>query len=89
MLNLGYCHNPDNFLLATSNTQEGAHLDVAVNGFWGGRLERYLIDACIFNLFAPSNSSTSLSSTFKKHENIKCHAYGQGVPGQKRSQALI
>ena len=30
----------DEFPLATSNTQDSARLDVAVNGFWGGRSER-------------------------------------------------
>ena len=28
-------HNPDEFHLSTSNTQEGARLDIAMNGFWG------------------------------------------------------
>jgi len=54
-------------------------LDVAVNGFWGSRSERCFVDVRICNPIAPSNSSTSLSSTFKKHENIKRHAYGQRV----------
>ena len=31
--------------LATSNLAEGACLDVAANGFWGGRYERALFDA--------------------------------------------
>jgi len=31
--------NPDEFSLATSNTQEGARLDVAMDGFWGGQSE--------------------------------------------------
>ena len=29
--------DPGSFALATANTQEGAHLDIAVNGFWGVR----------------------------------------------------
>ena len=44
--------NPDEFPLATSNTQEGARLDVAMNGFWGGRSERCFVDVHIFNPFA-------------------------------------
>ena len=43
------------FPLATSNTQDSARLDVAVNGFWGGRSERCFIDVRVFNSFAPSN----------------------------------
>ena len=61
-------HNPDEFHLSTSNTQEGACLDIAMNGFWGSRSERCFIDVRVFNPLAPSNSSSSLSSTFKKHE---------------------
>ena len=72
-------HNPDVFHLSTSNTQEGARLDIAMNGFWGSRSERCFIDVRVFNPLAPSNSSSSLSSTFKKHENIKRRAYGQRI----------
>ena len=69
----------DEFPLATSNTQDSACLDVAVNSIWGGRSERCFIDVRVFNPFAPSNSSSSLSSTFRKHEKIKHRAYGQRV----------
>ena len=72
-------HNPDEFHLSTSNTQEGARLDIAMNGFWGSRSERCFIDVRGFNPLAPSNSSSSLLSTFKKHENIKRRAYGQRI----------
>jgi len=41
--------NPDEYLLATSNTQDGAHLDVAMNGFWGGQSEKYFMDVRVFN----------------------------------------
>ena len=78
-LELQPVHNPDEFHLSTSNTQEGAQLDIAMNGFWGSCSERCFIDVRVFNPFAPSNSSSSLSSTFKKHENIKCRAYGQRI----------
>ena len=27
--------DPGSFALATTNTQEGARLDIAMNGFWG------------------------------------------------------
>ena len=57
-------HNADEFHLS-------------INGFWGGRSERCFVDVHVFNLLAPSNSSSSLSSIFKKHENIKYRVYGQ------------
>lgn len=31
-------HDP--YSLATSKTQEGASLDLAINGFWGGQSKR-------------------------------------------------
>ena len=34
-------NNPDEFHLSTSNTQEGGRLDIAMNGFWGGRSEMF------------------------------------------------
>ena len=78
-------NNPEDFSLATSNTQEGARLDIAANGFWGGRSERCFMDVRVFNPLAPSNSSSSLSSTFKKHENIKRRAYGQRIREVERA----
>ena len=65
--------------------QDSARLDVAVNGFWGGRSEGCFIDVRVFSPFAPSNSSSSLSSTFRKHEKIKHRAYGQHVREVERA----
>ena len=45
--------NPDEFFLATSNTQEGACLDVAMNSFWGGLSERCFVDVRVFTLMLP------------------------------------
>jgi len=64
---------------ASANIQEGARLDVAMNGFWGGRSERSFVDVRVFNPLAVSNASSSLSSNFRKHENIKKRAYAQRV----------
>ena len=38
----------------TANTTDGARLDIAVNGFWGGRFERSFLDVRVFNPYAPS-----------------------------------
>ncbi len=43
------------FSRATSNTQEGARLDVVASGFWGGRYERTFLDVRVFNPHAQSN----------------------------------
>ena len=47
--------NPDEFSLATSNTQEGARLDVVMNGFWGGESERCSVGVRVFNPYDASN----------------------------------
>ena len=47
----------------------------------GSRLERCFMNVWVFKPLAPSNSSSSLSSMFKKHENIKCHVFGHCIWG--------
>ena len=63
--------NSDEFSLTTSNTQEGAHLDVAMNGFWDGQSERCFVDVRVFNPYASYNKCSSLAAAYKKHRNIK------------------
>ena len=62
---------------ATSNAQDGARLDIAANGFWGGRFERTYFDVRIFNPYAPSHRQSSLSSCYRKQETLKKRAYEQ------------
>ena len=81
-------HNPDELHLSTSNTQKGAHLDIAMNGLWGSCSVRCFTDVRIFNPLAPSNSSSSLSSTLKKHENTKRRAYGQRIRGVEHAYTV-
>ena len=61
----------------TSN--EGARLDIAVNGFWGGRYEKTFLDVRVFNPHAPSNSNTSINNCYRKHEKEKKRAYEQRI----------
>jgi len=65
--------------LSSANIQKEARLDIAVNGFWGGRSERSFVDVCVFNPLAASNASFLLSSSYYWHENIKKHAYAHRV----------
>ena len=56
---------------ASANCQDGARLDIAANGFWGGTFEKTYFDVRVFNPFAPSNRQTQLSTTggtYRKHE---------------------
>ena len=64
---------------ATAITDAGARLDIAANGFWGGRFKRTFIDVRVFNPHAQSNRHSSLSTCYRKHERIKKRAYEQRV----------
>ena len=63
----------------STNTQDGARLDVAMYGFWGGRFEKAFIDVRIFNPSAQSNRHGPLSSVYRKHEQEKRREYDQRV----------
>ena len=64
---------------ATSNSQDGARLDIAANGFWGGRYQQTYFDVRVFNPHAMSNRQTSLAACYRKQEAIKKRAYEQRV----------
>ena len=68
----------ETFRSNSTNTQDGARLDIAVNGFWGGGHERTLCDMRVFNPHAPSNSKCPLPNTHKKHEREK-NAYARRI----------
>ena len=57
---------PGSFALSTASTQEGIHLDIAMNGFWGGWAERCFVDVRIFNPFSPSNVNF-VSAAYRHH----------------------
>ena len=65
---------------ASANTQDGARLDIAAHGLWGGRFEKTFIDVRIFNPHAPSNQQSSLSACYRKHEKEKKRVYQQRIP---------
>ena len=60
---------------ASVNRDKGARVDVAADGFWGSAKERTFLDIRVFNPYAPANRRTSLSSTYRRHENEKKRAY--------------
>ena len=70
--------NPDTCFTCYCQLQEGARLDIVMNGFWGGRSERCFVDVRVFNPYAQSNVN-SISAAYRRHENIKRRAYGQRV----------
>ncbi len=62
---------------ASTNKQDGARLDVVVDGFWGGTFERTYLDVRVFNPLAPSNQKRSMSATYRSHEKEKKRQYEQ------------
>ncbi len=69
----------ETFQGASAITQDGARLDVAMSGFWGGRHERTFCDVRVFNPHARSNRNTNLTACYRKHERLKKNAYEQRV----------
>ena len=61
----------------TANRYDNARLDIAANGFWGGRFERSYFDVRIFNPSTPSNQS--LHSAYRRHDKEKRCEYQQRV----------
>ena len=64
---------------ASANTSDGARLDIAANGLWGGRFERAFFDVRVFNPYAPTNRRLQPATCYRHHENAKKRAYEQRV----------
>ena len=64
---------------------EGARLDVAMNSFWGGRYDRTFVEVRVFNPCAEFSKTSSLSSTYLKHESGKRRMYEQRVQEVERA----
>ena len=54
----------ETFSLASAIIEDGARLDVAVNGFWGSYHQKVFIDVKVFNPNASSYRGSSLSSLY-------------------------
>ena len=65
--------------LRTANSTDNARLDIACDGFWGGRFERAFFDIRVFNPCAQSNKSSSLTATYRRHELEKRRSYDQRI----------
>ena len=63
----------------SANVEDGARLDVAVQGFWGGRFEKAFLDIRIFNPSARSNRQAPLQSVYRRHELEKKRQYEQRI----------
>ena len=44
----------EQFQQASLNIEDGARLDISMNGFWGGRCEKTFLDVKVFNPYVAS-----------------------------------
>ena len=69
---------PDQLSGATTNSQDGARLNISANGVWGWRFEKTFFDVRVFNPHATSNRNQT-SACYRKHERGKKRAYTQRI----------
>ena len=60
-------------------SDDGARLDVAMYGFWGGRFGKAFLDVRVFNPSAKSNQTASITPIYRRHENEKKREYEQRI----------
>ena len=63
----------------TSNSEDGAHLDVSAQGFRGDCHHQAIFDARVFHPNAPSYQKMQLPSAYRLHERQKQRSYDQRV----------
>ena len=65
----------EQFANRTTTSDSSARLDIAANGFWGGRFERTFFDVRVFNPFASSNVQSGIPAMYKRNEREKRSKY--------------
>ena len=65
--------------LRSANQEDGAHLDVTANDFWGGDRSRVFFDVRIFCPFAHTYRNTSLNQCYRRNELKKRRLYDQQI----------
>ena len=69
----------EQFRCRSANTEDGARLDVAADGFWGTAGQRAFFNVCVFNPLAPSQQNVPLSTLYHRHEQDKKREYDERV----------
>ena len=59
----------------TANREEGARLDVVVTNFWGRDRQQAYFDIGVFNPFAQTHRTSTLSQCHKRQEQEKRRTY--------------
>ena len=64
---------------ASLNIDDDARVDIRASGFWRCLHHHTFFDVRVFNCFAASNRSSTLSTAFRKHELEKRRAYEERI----------
>ena len=71
--------NGESFPLRSTNTEEGARLDIRGQNFWDTSKRSAFFDARVFNSYAPSNSKSTTKACYRRHEREKRREYERRV----------
>ncbi len=63
----------------TANRDDGAHLDIVAESFWGCDRQLAFFNVRVFNPFAPSHRNTPLAQCYRRNEQEKKRAYDERV----------
>ena len=69
----------ESFRLASTSTADGARLDIAASGFWGGRFERTFFDVQVCNPLVQSNAPSRIQSVYRRYERQKRRKYEERI----------
>uniref|UniRef100_A0A1X7U7S0 Uncharacterized protein n=1 Tax=Amphimedon queenslandica TaxID=400682 RepID=A0A1X7U7S0_AMPQE len=65
--------------LRSASTDDGARLDIAVDGFWGNRYQRAFFDVRVFCPLSSYYQSKSLKQCYRDNESLKKRKYEQRI----------
>ena len=68
----------------TAISDDEANLDVRAQGFWRHRGQCVFFDVRVFNPVAPSNSRSSLNTTYRFHKSLWRRSYEQRIRDVER-----
>ena len=63
----------------TTNAEDNARLDIKAQNFWDNNWRSTFFDVRVYNARAPSNSSSSTDTCYRRHEHEKRRNYEQQV----------
>ena len=63
----------------TANREDGAHLDIVAQSFWGRDRQSAFFDVRVFNLYAQTYRNSTLAQCYRRNELEKKRAYAKHV----------